>query len=164
MEQHQHPSLQSPLHSGFWSTPALLGMRHRSIKFISWLWCACDVAIPQARSPLQVHIKHVGTAGMLLNPTKLHGIAPKIQKLAVREHQISAHHEESLGRGGRPSMPPPGPGPIQPGALPNGTSSGTSSEEPSPAKRVPSMLPEIKEAPLVDIVPGVKVQFRDAVF
>ncbi|CAL5219909.1 g1838 [Coccomyxa viridis] len=108
------------------------------------------------KTPLMVHIKHVGTAGMLLNPTKLHGIAPKIQKLAVREHRISAHHEDSLGRGGRPSMPPPGPGPMQPGALPNGTTSGTSSEEPSPAKRVDSMLPEIIEAPLVEVVPGIK--------
>ena len=106
----------------------------------------------------------MGTAGMLLNPTKLHGIAPKIQKLAVREHRISAHHEDSLGRGGRPSMPPQGPGPMQPGALPNGTTSGTSSEEPSPAKRVDSMLPEIIEAPLVEVVPGIKVLFRGAPF
>ena len=111
-----------------------------------------------------MHIKHVGTAGMLLNPTKLEGIAPKIQKLAVREHRISAHHEESLGKGGRPSVPPPGPGPMQPGALPNGTRSGTSSEEPSPAKRVDSMLPEILEAPLVEIVPGIKVLFRETPF
>ena len=33
---------------------------------------------------MQVHIKHIGTAGMLFNPTKLQGIARKIQKLAVR--------------------------------------------------------------------------------
>ena len=118
----------------------------------------------QARLPVQVHMKHVGTAGMLLNPTKLRGIAPKIQKLAVREHRISAVHEDSLGRGGRPSMPPAGPGPMQPGALPNGTASGTSSEEPSPAKRVDSMLPEIIEAPLVEIVPGIKVSFGDTLF
>ena len=39
---------------------------------------------------MQVHIKHIGTAGMLFNPTKLQGIAPKIQKLAVREMEISA--------------------------------------------------------------------------
>ena len=93
---------------------------------------------------------------MLFNPTKLQGIAPKIQKLAVRELQISARHEDSLSRGSQPSMPPAGPGPMQPGALPNGTRSGTSSEEPSPAKRAPSMLPDIKEAPIVDIVPGVR--------
>ena len=93
---------------------------------------------------------------MLFNPTKLHGIAPKIQKLAVRELRISARHEDSLSRGSQPSLPPPGPGPMQPGALPNGTRSGTSSEEPSPAKRAPFMLPDIKEAPIVDIVPGVR--------
>ena len=39
---------------------------------------------------MQVHIKHIGTAGMLFNPAKLQGIAPKIQKLAVREMEISA--------------------------------------------------------------------------
>ena len=93
---------------------------------------------------------------MLFNPTKLQGIAPKIQKLAIRELQISARHEGSLRRGSQPSLPPPGPGPMQPGALPNGTRSGTSSEEPSPAKRAPSMLPDIKEAPIVDVVPGVR--------
>lgn len=92
---------------------------------------------------------------MLFNPTKLQGIAPKIQKLAVREMQISAKHEESLGRP-QHSMVPPGPGPLQLDNLVNGTKSGTSSEEPSPVKRAPSLLPDIKEAPVVDIVPGVK--------
>jgi hypothetical protein len=113
---------------------------------------------------LQVHIKHVGTAGMLFNPTPLRGIAPKIQKLAVRELQISARHEDSLGKLEH-SLPPLGPGPAQPVSLPNGgTTSCTSSEEPSPIKRLPSTLPDIKEAPVVDIVPGVKVLQTPACF
>ena len=122
---------------------------------------------PEHKHPLdilQVHIKHVGTAGMLFNPTPLRGIAPKIQKLAVRELQISARHEDSLGKLEH-SLPPLGPGPAQPGSLPNGgATSGTTSEEPSPIKRLPSTLPDIKEVPVVDIVPGVKVLQTPACF
>ena len=49
-------------------------------------------------------------------------------------------------------------GPVQPDKLVNGASSGTSSEEPSPIRRMPSELPVIKEAPVVGVVPGVKEQ------
>ncbi|CAK0764782.1 hypothetical protein CVIRNUC_003193 [Coccomyxa viridis] len=109
------------------------------------------------KTPLMVHIKHIGTAGMLFNPTKLQGIAPKIQKLAVREMEISARNEEDLGKL-QHSLPPPGQGLVQPDKLVNGASSGTSSEEPSPIRRMPSELPVIKEAPVVGVVPGVKEQ------
>lgn len=38
---------------------------------------------------LQVHIKHAGKSKMLFNKFKLQGIAPKIQKLARREGEVS---------------------------------------------------------------------------
>lgn len=38
---------------------------------------------------LQVHIKHAGKSRMLFNKFKLEGIAPKVQKLALREGQVS---------------------------------------------------------------------------
>ena len=66
-------------------------------------------------------------------------------------------NEEDLGKL-QHSMPPPGQGPVQPDKLVNGGSSGTSSEEPSPIRRMPSELPAIKEIPVVDVVPGVKEQ------
>lgn len=108
---------------------------------------------------VQVHIKHVGTAGMLFNPVPLRGIAPKIQKLAVRERRISAINEDpaSLSHPGH-SLPPPGPGPLQPSAL-NGAKSGIDSEpaspKPTPYKRVLSKVPTVRDAPRVEIVPGV---------
>ena len=70
---------------------------------------------------------------------------------------VSCRNEESLGKL-QHSMPPPGHGPVEPDKLVNGASSGTSSEEPSPIRRMPSELPIIKEAPVVDVVPGVKEQ------
>ncbi|CAL8467982.1 g7520 [Coccomyxa elongata] len=111
------------------------------------------------REPLKVHIKHVGTAGMLFNPVPLRGIAPKIQKLAVRERRISAINEDpaSLSYPGH-SLPPPGPGPLQPSAL-NGAKSGIDSEpaspKPTPFKRVLSKVPTVRDAPRVETVPGV---------
>ena len=63
---------------------------------------------------LQVHIKHAGTAGMLFNPARLHGIAPKIQRLASREHAISLRNEHGGGSMGLAALSrPPGPGPVQ---------------------------------------------------
>jgi hypothetical protein len=38
---------------------------------------------------VQVHIKHGGKSRMLFNKYKLQGIAPKIQKLAKREGEVS---------------------------------------------------------------------------
>ena len=38
---------------------------------------------------LQVHIKQAGKSKMLFNKIKLEGIAPKIQKLAIREGDVS---------------------------------------------------------------------------
>lgn len=38
---------------------------------------------------LQVHIKHARKSKMLFNKFKLQGIAPKIQKLARREGEVS---------------------------------------------------------------------------
>ena len=38
---------------------------------------------------LQVHIRHAGQSKMLFNKFKLQGIAPKIQKLAKREGEVS---------------------------------------------------------------------------
>jgi len=96
---------------------------------------------------------------MLFNPVRLRGIAPKIQKLAVREHHISARNEDpdSLSHSGH-SLPPPGPGPQQPSTL-NGPKPGDTSEPPSPEgtplKRLISTAPVIRDAPLVEIVPGV---------
>jgi hypothetical protein len=69
----------------------------------------------------QVHIKHAGTAGMLFNPTQLAGIAPKIQRLASREHAISLRNEGASVAAERElallSRHPPGPGPMQVAAL-----------------------------------------------
>ena len=63
---------------------------------------------------IQVHIKHAGTAGMLFNPARLHGIAPKIQRLASREHAISLRNEDSIGSKEMGVLHhPPGPGPVQ---------------------------------------------------
>ena len=70
---------------------------------------------------------------------------------------VLRRNEEDLGKL-QHSMPPPGQGPVQPDKLVNGASSGTSSEEPSPIRRMPSELPVIKEAPVVGVVPGVKEQ------
>ena len=40
-------------------------------------------------APVQVHIKQAGKSKMLFNKVKLQGIAPKIQKLAIREGDVS---------------------------------------------------------------------------
>ena len=45
----------------------------------------------------QVHIKHAGNSRMLFNKFKLQGIAPKIQKLARREGEVSVATPKSPG-------------------------------------------------------------------
>ena len=69
------------------------------------------------RALAQVHIKHAGTAVMLFNPTQLRGIAPKIQRLASREHAISLRNEGASAGKARElallAQHPPGPGPVQ---------------------------------------------------
>ena len=84
-------------------------------------------------------------------------IAETIELSACSCSCLARRNEEDLGKL-QHSLPPPGQGPVQPDKLVNGASSGTSSEEPSPIRRMPSELPVIKEAPVVGVVPGVKEQ------
>jgi hypothetical protein len=96
---------------------------------------------------------------MLFNPAKLRGIAPKIQKLAVRERHISLRNEDAASISlPAHSLPPPGPGPLQPSVL-NGAKTGDDSEptslQPSRMKRLISKLPTVRNVPKVETVPGV---------
>lgn len=102
---------------------------------------------------MQVHIKHVGTAGMLFNPEKLRGIAPKIQKLAARERTISLAVQGDASGSSSPARG--GPGPVQLADINGGRKAQAASADASPLRRTVSTPPEVREAPRVDIVPGV---------
>jgi hypothetical protein len=96
----------------------------------------------------QVHIKHVGTAGMLFNPVRLRGIAPKIHKLVQRELNISAEHDDdALARGL----------PMQMAELAGRARSGDPSDSaaPSPLRSMVSTPADALTAPRVERVPGV---------
>ncbi len=103
---------------------------------------------------VQVHIKHVGEAGMLFNPAKLRGIAPKIQKLAARERAISLAQAANSSGSLAASPGRAGQGPVQLAEVTK-RDSRTDSAEPSPLRRMVSTPPKVREAPRVKIVPGV---------
>ena len=55
---------------------------------------------------VQVHIQQAGTSKMLFNSVKLKGIAPKIQKLAIREGEVSKQGSGSQAAPSKLPTPP----------------------------------------------------------